>query len=140
MKTFNIYYIKLVIFPDTDLVIHSISFLFVFLFFTFRSGSLQQATIFRCKTLIYVYVAVVYLGSLFRIYFCTGYFELIRCKIPCLFTLAVKLYPVPFNLVFMKVAYIDHGNKFNYKFNAVLSLLVCDSSYFNHTRSLQVLC
>ena len=68
----------------------------VFLFFTFKSGSLQESTIFRCKTFIYVYIVAVYLGWLFTIYFCINYFELIRCNIPYFFTLTVKIYPVPF--------------------------------------------
>ena len=155
-----IYYIRMVIFPDTNLTIHNVSFVFVFLLFTFQPDSLQGSTIFRWKTFLYVYITVVYLGWLFTIYFCTDYFELIRYDIPYLFTSAVKIYPVPFfakendnrgiglwwctmgniNLVWMKVAYIGHDNKFSYKFNAVLSLLVWDSSHVNHPRSFQVFC
>ena len=87
---------------------------------------------------------------------------MIRCEIPCLFTLAVKIYPVPFlakendnrgigiwrcrmgniNLVGMKVAYICHDNKFNHKFNAALSLslLLWDSGNFDDPRSSHKYC
>ena len=156
IKTFNIYYIRLLIFPDANLVIHSISFVFVFFCCCCCCLLLSNPAAFNS----WQFSGVVYLGWLFLIYFCNGYFELIRCKIPCLFTLAVQIHPIPFlekendnrgiglwlcavgyvNLVWMKFAYIGHGNKFSYKFNAVLSLLVWDSSHFNRPRSSQVLC